>query len=82
MYNFVLEQVEMFRGRNMFLLPSFVAMRFQQLIYRDTQYDSMVTKFSTHCEFSERHYFEIRFKKPLLISAGRQNDESNMRCFL
>jgi len=53
-------------------------MRFQQLTYGDTQHDSMVTKFSTPCEFPVRHYFEIHFKKPLLISAGIQNDESNM----
>jgi hypothetical protein len=82
MYNFILEQVKMFLERKMFLLPSFVAMRFQQLTCRHTQHNSMVAKFSIHCEFSVRHYFEINFKKPLLISAGRQNDVNNMRHFL
>jgi hypothetical protein len=63
-------------------IPSFVVMRFQQLTFRHTHHDSVVTELSTRCEFTVRHYFDIQFKKPLLISAGRQNDESNMRCFL
>jgi hypothetical protein len=82
MYNFVLEKFKMFPERNMFLLPLFVAMRLQQLTCRHTQHNSMVAKFYIHCEFSVRHYFEIHFKKALLISAGRQNDVSNVRCFL